>query len=145
MSRRPLFATRIAVAALLTAAPAASAAEIQVGPWAVPVPEIAPIVVPVPMGSEAAPLPPLPFPFVWAQQFAPASAPAPAAPAPAPAPAPPAPAPAPAPAAPAPARYIANCTEAWNLGVAPLRRGDVYYRPGLDRDGDGIACERRPR
>ncbi|WP_205413119.1 excalibur calcium-binding domain-containing protein [Austwickia chelonae] len=28
-------------------------------------------------------------------------------------------------------------------GTAPLRRGDPGYRPELDRDGDGVACERR--
>lgn len=130
MSTRPLAAVGLAAAALLMTAPAASAGEIQVGPWAVPVPDIAPVVVPVPMGSEAAPLPPLPFPFEWAAPLVP----------------PPGPAPAPAPAAaPAPGAYVANCTEAWNLGVAPIRRGDAYYRPALDRDGDGIACEQRPR
>ena len=26
-------------------------------------------------------------------------------------------------------------------GAAPLHRGDPGYRSGLDRDGDGIACE----
>lgn len=53
--------------------------------------------------------------------------------------------------APAPARnalrafgglnYYANCKEARAAGVTPLRRGDPGYRPGLDRDNDGIACE----
>ena len=35
----------------------------------------------------------------------------------------------------------ANCAEARAAGVAPLHRGDPGYRPGLDRDDDGIACE----
>ncbi|HYJ76391.1 MAG TPA: excalibur calcium-binding domain-containing protein [Kineosporiaceae bacterium] len=26
-------------------------------------------------------------------------------------------------------------------GAAPLHVGDPGYRPGLDRDGDGVACE----
>ncbi len=43
-----------------------------------------------------------------------------------------------------PAPYYDNCTDAWNAGAAPLHRGEPGYRPGLDRDGDGIACEQRP-
>lgn len=76
-----------------------------------------------------------------------APAPAPAAVAPAPAPAAPAPAPvapAPAPVAPAPAPaavYYANCTAARAAGAAPLYAGQAGYRPALDRDSDGIACE----
>ncbi|WP_354262150.1 DUF1524 domain-containing protein [Arthrobacter sp. OAP107] len=82
---------------------------------------------------------------------APVVAPAPApvvAPAPAdvpPAPAAPAPAPvvpAPVPVAPAPAAaYYANCTAARAAGAAPLYAGSAGYRPALDRDSDGIACE----
>ncbi|HTQ16173.1 excalibur calcium-binding domain-containing protein, partial [Mycobacterium sp.] len=26
-------------------------------------------------------------------------------------------------------------------GAAPIRRGQPGYRPELDRDGDGIACQ----
>lgn len=37
--------------------------------------------------------------------------------------------------------YYANCAEARAAGAAPLRRGDPGYRAGLDRDGDGVACE----
>jgi len=37
--------------------------------------------------------------------------------------------------------YYANCSEARAAGVAPLRRGDPGYRPAMDRDGDGVACE----
>ncbi|WP_285244541.1 excalibur calcium-binding domain-containing protein [Pseudarthrobacter sp. fls2-241-R2A-127] len=54
----------------------------------------------------------------------------------------PAPAPAAVPAAPAPAAYYANCTAAKAAGAAPLYRGQPGYRSALDRDGDGIACER---
>ncbi|WP_457948672.1 GmrSD restriction endonuclease domain-containing protein [Pseudarthrobacter sp. alpha12b] len=79
---------------------------------------------------------------------APAPAPAPAAVAPAPAPAAVAPAPlapapvAPVPAAPAPAAaYYANCTAARAAGAAPLYAGQAGYRPALDRDSDGVACE----
>lgn len=46
---------------------------------------------------------------------------------------------------PPPTKHFKNCTEAWNAGAAPLRRGDPGYGPHLDRDGDGIACEKRPR
>ncbi|MBB1156719.1 MULTISPECIES: excalibur calcium-binding domain-containing protein [Amycolatopsis] len=38
--------------------------------------------------------------------------------------------------------YYKNCAAAKAAGVTPLHRGDPGYRPGLDRDGDGIACER---
>ncbi|EJF40268.1 excalibur domain protein [Schaalia georgiae F0490] len=38
--------------------------------------------------------------------------------------------------------YYANCSEARAAGAAPLYQGDPGYRPGLDRDKDGIACER---
>ena len=37
--------------------------------------------------------------------------------------------------------YYANCTAARAAGAAPLHRGDPGYRPALDRDGDGVACE----
>lgn len=37
--------------------------------------------------------------------------------------------------------YYANCAAARAAGVAPLHKGDPGYRAGLDRDGDGIACE----
>lgn len=46
----------------------------------------------------------------------------------------------PPPAEPAGA-YYANCSEARAAGAAPLYRGDPGYRPALDRDGDGVACE----
>jgi hypothetical protein len=37
--------------------------------------------------------------------------------------------------------YFANCTEARAAGAAPLHIGEPGYRPALDRDHDGIACE----
>jgi hypothetical protein len=37
--------------------------------------------------------------------------------------------------------YYANCAAVRGAGKAPLHRGQPGYRPGLDRDGDGIACE----
>lgn len=66
--------------------------------------------------------------------------------------APPPPAPAPAPQ-PAPSYgavpdtgggsvYYQNCTEAKAAGAAPLYAGQPGYRAGLDRDGDGVACEK---
>lgn len=54
---------------------------------------------------------------------------------------PPAPEPAPA-TAPAPAAYYRNCGEAKAAGAAPLYLGSPGYRSDLDRDGDGVACER---
>lgn len=43
---------------------------------------------------------------------------------------------------PGPSRaYFRNCKEAWAAGAAPLRRGQPGYRPEMDGDGDGIACE----
>ncbi|MFE6051339.1 excalibur calcium-binding domain-containing protein [Kitasatospora sp. NPDC056446] len=38
--------------------------------------------------------------------------------------------------------YYKNCTEVKAAGKAPLHRGDPGYRAGLDRDNDGVACER---
>jgi endonuclease YncB( thermonuclease family) len=37
--------------------------------------------------------------------------------------------------------YYRSCSEARAAGAAPLRMGQPGYRPGLDRDKDGIACE----
>lgn len=37
--------------------------------------------------------------------------------------------------------FYANCTEVRAAGAAPLRRGQAGYRPDLDSDGDGVACE----
>ena len=88
-------------------------------------------------------------------------------PAPAPAPAPaPQPAPAPAPAqnqparqaqaqaqpvrhqAPAPAasgKRYKNCRAVWNELGRPIRSNEPGFGPHLDRDGDGVGCERKPR
>lgn len=123
MIKRSFVVAGLAAVALMSVAPAASAAEVYIGPWAVQVPDVAPVVVPIPMGSEAGALPPLPFPLVWDLPFIPAPV---AAPAPRQAPA---------------ATYVANCTEARRLGIAPIYRGQDAYRPALDRDNDGVACE----
>lgn len=37
--------------------------------------------------------------------------------------------------------YYKNCTAAREAGVTPIYEGEPGYRPALDRDGDGIACE----
>lgn len=37
--------------------------------------------------------------------------------------------------------YYKNCAEARAAGAAPIHEGEPGYRSGLDRDGDGIACE----
>ena len=47
-------------------------------------------------------------------------------------------------ARPASAGPFANCTEAWAAGAAPVHVGDPGYAPKLDRDSDGIGCEKRP-
>jgi endonuclease YncB( thermonuclease family) len=73
----------------------------------------------------------------------PPTTPPPATPPPAPAPPPPpraAPQPPVRPTPPA-AVHFRNCREARAAGVTPLRRGEPGYRRGLDRDGDGIACD----
>ncbi|RDI68331.1 excalibur calcium-binding domain-containing protein [Nocardia pseudobrasiliensis] len=43
--------------------------------------------------------------------------------------------------APAPEVYYPNCAAARAAHAAPIYRGEPGYRPGLDRDNDGIACE----
>ncbi|WP_345346282.1 GmrSD restriction endonuclease domain-containing protein [Rhodococcus olei] len=58
---------------------------------------------------------------------------------PAPAPATPA-----APADPGAVRYP-TCAAARAAGAAPLHAGSPGYRPDLDGDGDGVACETAPR
>ncbi len=37
--------------------------------------------------------------------------------------------------------YYRNCSEARAAGAAPLRRGEPGYRPEMDGDNDGVACE----
>jgi len=37
--------------------------------------------------------------------------------------------------------YYRNCAAARAAGAAPIYRGEPGYRPPLDRDGDGVACE----
>ncbi len=37
--------------------------------------------------------------------------------------------------------YYQNCDAVRAAGKAPLYRSDPGYRPQLDRDGDGVACE----
>lgn len=39
-------------------------------------------------------------------------------------------------------RTFENCTAAFEAGVFNIQRGDKSYQEKLDRDGDGIACER---
>lgn len=38
--------------------------------------------------------------------------------------------------------YYSSCRDAKAAGAAPLYRDDPGYRSGLDRDGDGVACEK---
>ncbi|MCA9327445.1 excalibur calcium-binding domain-containing protein [Candidatus Saccharibacteria bacterium] len=44
--------------------------------------------------------------------------------------------------APTNGQQFANCTEAFNSGVFNIKRSDPSYQPKLDRDNDGIACEK---
>ncbi|MFF0015429.1 excalibur calcium-binding domain-containing protein [Streptomyces sp. NPDC005374] len=37
-----------------------------------------------------------------------------------------------------------NCTEAYAAGYANIPEGDEHYGSQLDRDGDGIGCDRPP-
>ncbi|BAU28996.1 micrococcal nuclease [Aneurinibacillus soli] len=37
--------------------------------------------------------------------------------------------------------YYKNCTEARAAGAAPIHEDEPGYRPALDRDHDGVACE----
>nr|WP_276548117.1 excalibur calcium-binding domain-containing protein [Brachybacterium muris] len=53
----------------------------------------------------------------------------------------PEPAPEPAPVKGSGDVYYKNCDAARAAGAAPLYRGDPGYRPKMDRDGDGVACE----
>ena len=38
--------------------------------------------------------------------------------------------------------HYKNCDEVKEAGAAPLREGDPGYSSKLDRDGDGVACEK---
>ncbi len=37
---------------------------------------------------------------------------------------------------------FANCTEAYKAHVADIKKGDPNYAKKLDRDNDGVGCER---
>lgn len=38
--------------------------------------------------------------------------------------------------------YFANCAAVREAGAAPLTSGTPGYRAALDRDGDGVACDK---
>lgn len=38
--------------------------------------------------------------------------------------------------------YYSSCKAARAAGVSHIRRGQPGYRPGLDRDNDGVACDK---
>jgi hypothetical protein len=40
--------------------------------------------------------------------------------------------------------YYPNCAAARTAGAAPMYAGEPGYRPELDADSDGIACEPYP-
>lgn len=39
--------------------------------------------------------------------------------------------------------YYKNCAAVRKAGKAPLYKGEPGYRKALDRDGDGVACEKK--
>lgn len=39
-------------------------------------------------------------------------------------------------------RYFENCTAAFDAGVHDIKKSDPSYRPALDGDSDGYACEK---
>lgn len=39
--------------------------------------------------------------------------------------------------------YFKNCKQAYAAGYYNIKRGEPGYSSKLDRDGDGIACERK--
>lgn len=41
-----------------------------------------------------------------------------------------------------PIPHYSNCAAVRAAGAAPIRRGQPGYRSELDRDGDGIACDK---
>ncbi|MDY5589478.1 MAG: excalibur calcium-binding domain-containing protein [Arcanobacterium sp.] len=41
--------------------------------------------------------------------------------------------------------YYPNCKAAWDAGAAPIHAGEPGYSRKLDHNGDGVACEKRPR
>jgi len=38
-----------------------------------------------------------------------------------------------------------NCTDVWNRLGRPIRSHEAGFQSKLDRDGDGVGCERDPR
>lgn len=46
---------------------------------------------------------------------------------------------------PIPAGGFKSCKEANRAGYYDIRRGEPAYSKRLDRDGDGVACERKGR
>ena len=38
--------------------------------------------------------------------------------------------------------YYENCTAVKAAGAAPIMQGEAGYRSALDRDGDGVACDK---
>lgn len=36
---------------------------------------------------------------------------------------------------------ILSCTQAFSMGIHDIKQGSPNYRPSLDHDHDGVACE----
>jgi hypothetical protein len=47
--------------------------------------------------------------------------------------------------APEPTPRFTNCNDVWAGGQGPFKEGEPGYTKQLDPDGDGIACESRPK
>ncbi|CAI3798219.1 excalibur calcium-binding domain-containing protein [Pseudarthrobacter sp. MM222] len=48
-------------------------------------------------------------------------------------------------AAPEPTLRYTSCNDVWAGGQGPFREGEPDYTKQLDPDGDGIACESKPK
>jgi hypothetical protein len=48
-------------------------------------------------------------------------------------------------AAPEPTMRYTSCNDVWAGGQGPFKEGEPGYTKQLDPDGDGIACESRPK
>lgn len=129
----PTSTTRVAGSSTITTTSATTVASVTTAPEALSLAPTTtvdvPVVPPVPTTTLAPPPPPppaiVPVPTTTVDIPIPPSVQLPPPPAPAPA-----------------GAYYPNCKAAKAAGAAPLYRGDPGYSSDLDRDGDGVACEK---
>ncbi|MFJ1460314.1 excalibur calcium-binding domain-containing protein [Nocardia sp. N2S4-5] len=123
---RPAATTRLPTLAPTTTTTSRAA----IAPTPTPIVPALPTTAPRAVQPSAPPAPTVPaLPTTTARAVQPPAPPAPALPA------------IPPPTAETPGSYYSSCKEAKAAGAAPLHRGESGYRPGLDRDNDGVACE----